>query len=185
LTILPDSNYEVRALIEGHNYRVLHNDYNPDSGLLPVTNLGDKLSTFVAQQRGASYTGTVRILKAVPDIFTARQLCHKLSINDESHPAYPTGFVIGDLSGSITVLVSGEARSRILEVLLPPPSIDDDDSAFAAASGRAATSTSASSTLLLQPSSDLFGAIQHCRVTIHSVYMNDERYFVMSDLEAI
>jgi hypothetical protein len=118
LTVLPETNYEVLAIVAQHNIRVLRNEYNPASGLLPTINLGDGLSSFVNRGNHGSYTGVVRVLKPVPEIFSRKQLRQKLSILDESDPGYPTGMVIADLSGSTAVLVSGDARVESLSCCL-------------------------------------------------------------------
>jgi hypothetical protein len=185
VTVLPETNYEVRSLVVAHNSRVLRGEYNPTSGLLPTINLGDGLSTFAGggggddrgRRRGRrrSYTGTVRVLKPVPEIFSVQQLRQKLRIADETDPGYPTGMVIADLSGSITVLVSDEARDGILKLLPPPPPPPPSG-------GHSPTA----GWLLDQDNASLFGANNiHCRATIRSVDMDGERYFVLTRLSAV
>jgi hypothetical protein len=115
LTPLPDDNFEIRVLLEKHNDRVLRKEYNPASGLLPTVNLGGtELTKFVKQQSLGEFTGPVRIVKILPELF-GLQLKAALQ---ECDLKTTICISIADRSGSTTTLASKKVRKKLLSILL-------------------------------------------------------------------
>jgi hypothetical protein len=170
LTPIPSQSFEVRQLLKAHNHRVLRQEYNPKSGILPRSssdyNSKDpppngkeetnvvRLIEFVDQAELGMFTGLVT-LKMVPENLTPVQLMDNLE--RRTGAKVPVVMVIKDESTAIVALASEIVCRKLYRLLSDNPTNE-------------------------QTWNSISNANQTYSVVVRSVDWNRKRYFVLGDL---
>lgn len=122
---IPGESYEVRSLLTEHNKRMLRSEYNPHSGLLPLSQipppivnygtsdrLGYGLASYASNPVG-SFVGTVNLVETVPVYESSLTPFCKQS-PDGSTFVYCFAVTIVDSSAKLDVLVNDSAGEKII-----------------------------------------------------------------------
>jgi hypothetical protein len=128
LNPIPDESIEIQGLLQDHNKRMLRNEYNADSGLLPPSIptttsttqnkrnrslLGQGLRGFAKFLGVSSFVGPVNLGETYPDFDSSLQPFCKRS-SDGSSFVYQFAVTLYDHSGKLDVIVNNSAGENII-----------------------------------------------------------------------
>jgi hypothetical protein len=119
ITPLPDGVLEIRELLQNHAERMQRNEYNPDSGLLPLSSLlpltnhqkGHGLREFTSNREQESFVGLVCLGDVYPKYEGLLKAYCKASGDSF---VYQFAISLLDESGKLDVIVSDTAGSKII-----------------------------------------------------------------------
>jgi len=122
LTPIPEDSFEIGSLLREHHKRVQRNEYNPDSGILPISvaensdranRVGKGIVSFASNPESTSFVGLVHLGNTHPKYdWDLKKFC--VRSHDGSTFAYQFGITLCDNSGMVDVVVGNLPGETII-----------------------------------------------------------------------